>query len=186
LLQGGTSLEKVEIRRPKTDELEQIHQFFSAVITDTYLKEGLSDLNDELLEEIESKKKFLADDISGNGEKNYFLFAYLENKIIGTIAYGQPNSLIVEESKGQLDHLHEVGSMLVHPDYQNKGIGNQLLQAIFDSLRVKGIKEFCFDSGYKQAQMIWTKKFGAPLIYLENYWGEDSPHMIWRIKLSDV
>lgn len=176
----------VEIRRPKTSEVEQIHQFFSSVIAHTFQKEGLSELKDELKEEIEIKKLYVAEDFSSNGEKRYFLFAYIENKIIGSIAYGQPSSIIIDESNGQMRHLPEVGSMLVHPDYQYQGTGNQLLQAIFQTLRDNGFSEFCFDSGYKQAQLIWTKKFGAPQLYLEHYWGKDSHHMIWRKKLSEV
>lgn len=182
-LVGGGYLNTVEIRRPKKNELEQIHQFFSSVITHTYHKEGLSELKDEIKEEIETKKLYLAEDFSSNGEKRYFLFAYLDHQMIGCIAYGQPNPIIVKGSRGQLEHLPEVGSMLVHPDYQNQGIGNKMLQAIFKDLRDKECSEFCFDSGYKQAQMIWTKKFGVPFIFLENYWGEDSHHMIWKIKL---
>ncbi len=179
-------LEQVEIRRPKENELESIHHFFSSVITHTYQKEGLSELKDELIEEIETKKLFLADDFSSNGEKRHFLCAYINNQIIGCIAYGEPNPIIVEESEGQLEHLPEVGSMLVHPNYQKQGVGNRLLQAIFQAIREKGLKEFCFDSGYREAQMIWTKKFGEPFIFLGNYWGKDSPHMIWKIELSDV
>ncbi|MCM3388567.1 GNAT family N-acetyltransferase [Ureibacillus chungkukjangi] len=177
---------EIEIRRPKIDEQNQIYEFFNLVITHTYQKEGLSELKDELNDEIETKKKFLADDFASKGGKRFFLFAYDENQIIGSIAYGEPNSILVEVTKGQLRHIPEVGSMLVHPHYQNQGIGNMLLQAIYQALRNKGISEFCFDSGYQQAQIIWTKKFGTPLVFLENYWGENSHHMIWRKNLADV
>ena len=176
----------MEIRRPKINELEQIHQFFATVISSTFQKEGLTDLKAEMKDEIETKKIFLLEDFESNGEKRFFLFAYIDNQIIGSIAYGEPNSIIIEESKDQMSHVPEIGSMLVLPGYQNQGIGNKLLQAIFKSLRDKGLSEFCFDSGYKQAQIIWTKKFGEPLVFLENYWGENSHHMIWRKQLSDV
>lgn len=174
------------VRRPKIDEQEQIHDFFASVITSTFEREGLSELDDELVDEIETKKVYLEEDFLYNGEKRYFLFAFNDNEIIGSIGYGEPGPIIVEESEGQMRHLLEVGSLLVHPSYQNQGIGNKLLQAIFQSLRDKGISEFCFDSGYKQAQAIWTKKFGPPTILLENYWGENSHHMIWRKRLSEV
>ena len=183
---GGALVETIEIRRPELTELDYIHQFFASVISNTFQKEGLLELKAELKDEIETKKMFLAEDFASNGEKRCFLFAYSDNQIIGSIAYGEPNSIIVNETKGQLKHIPEVGSMLVHPNYQNQGIGNMLLQAVFQSLREKHFSEFCFDSGYKQAQSIWTKKFGEPYLFMENYWGENSHHMIWTKKLVDI
>lgn len=47
---------EIEIRRPKIDEQNQIYEFFNLVITHTYQKEGLSELKDELNDEIETKK----------------------------------------------------------------------------------------------------------------------------------
>jgi len=167
-------------------EKEQIHQFFSSVITHTFFKEGIAELKAELAEEIETKKTYLDDDFESNGLNRYFLFAYKDDRIIGSISYGPPNSIIVQESKNQMQHLHEIGSLLVDPKFQNQGIGNKLLQGIFQALREKGNTEFCFDSGYKEAQNIWVRKFGDPLISLENYWGENSHHMIWRKKLAEV
>jgi len=179
-------MDNIEIRRPKIDELELIHKFFASVISSTYQKEGLSKLQEELVEEIQFKKAYLDEDFLTNGEKRYFLFAYKNNAIIGSIGYGEPSSIIVEESNGQMSHLLEVGSMLVDPDYQHQGIGNKLLQAIMQTFKDKGITEFCFDSGYKQAQSIWTKKFGPPTMFLEDYWGVNSHHMIWRKSISEV
>lgn len=68
----------------------------------------------------------------------------------------------------------------VHPNYQNRGIGTMLLQKMLLTLENRRVPSFCLDSGYKQAQMIWQKKFGQPDFVLENYWGANSHHMIWK------
>ena len=79
----------------------------------------------------------------------------------------------------------EVGTIFVYPGYQGNGVGDLLLQAIYNSLQKNGLKEFCLDSGYKQAQIIWKKKFGAPDYLIKNYWGKGNDHMIWKIKVDD-
>jgi len=73
-----------------------------------------------------------------------------------------------------------IGHIAVHPDYQNRGIGTVLLQKMLLTLENRRVPSFCLDSGYKQAQMIWQKKFGQPDIVLENYWGTNNHHMIWK------
>lgn len=69
---------------------------------------------------------------------------------------------------------------------KNKGLAVNFLQGIFQVLKSKGIKEFCFDSGYKEAQQMWTNKFGNPNILLKDYWGEGEHHMIWRRQVDNV
>lgn len=48
-----------------------------------------------------------------------------------------------------------------------------------------GIEEFCFDSGYRNAQKRWLKKFGKPYKIAKDYWGEDGDNMIWLCKVKD-
>jgi hypothetical protein len=60
-----------------------------------------------------------------------------------------------------------------------------LLQAMYKTLRSKGIDEFCLDCGYKNAQKIWQNKFGKPDYHFKDYWDKGQDHMIWRIKLRD-
>lgn len=89
-------------------------------------------------------------------------------------------------TNSKLMHLVEVGTVFVRPDYQKQGVGNLLLNAMYQALKDKGIEEFCLDSGYPGAQKIWLKKFGTPDYFLENYWGENLHHMIWRITLGNI
>ncbi|AAU17812.1 GNAT family N-acetyltransferase [Bacillus cereus] len=178
----------VEIRRPNSDDLEELHSFFRIVITNTFKDEGLSQLSDDIENEINTKKQYLKNDFDSNGEKRYFLLAIDTNndKIIGTIEVGPASTLINSCTGGLLKELYEIGTVFILPAYQRKGIGSFLLHAMFLTLLSRGITEFCLDSGYKKAQSIWTKKFGEPSYVLKDYWGESSNHMIWKKSLHDT
>jgi GNAT superfamily N-acetyltransferase len=180
-------LYNVEIRRPRIEDCEELHQFFTTVIKDTYAREGLSQLIDDIENEIENKKQYLKWDFESNGKNRYFLVALDKNsnKIIGTIEYGPASELIAMCTDGALKEWYEVGTVFVHPDYQRVGIGTLLLNEMFLTLKNKGIKEFCLDSGYTNAQKVWKKKFGEPDYLLKDYWGEGFDHMIWRRCTND-
>jgi GNAT superfamily N-acetyltransferase len=177
-------VQKIEIRRPRIEDIEELQQFFRIVISETFAREGLAGLIDDIEAEIESKNNYLHLDLDTNGEKRYFLIALAENKIIGTIEYGPASKLIQDCTNGILGNLAEVGTVFVLPHYQRKGIGNQLLAEMLNTLKARGIVEFCLDSGYKNAQTIWKKKFGEPDYLLKDYWGQGQDHMIWKISTS--
>ncbi|MEF7654941.1 GNAT family N-acetyltransferase [Bacillus thuringiensis] len=172
----------VEIRRPNSDDLEELHLFFRIVITNTFKEERLSHLLDDIENEINTKKQYLKNDFDSNGEKRYFLLAIDTNndKIIGTIEVGPASTLINSCTGGVLKDLYEIGTVFILPEYQKKGIGSFLLHTMFLTT------EYCLDSGYKKAQSIWTKKFGEPSYVLKDYWGESSDHMIWKKSLHDT
>ncbi|MBZ2174316.1 GNAT family N-acetyltransferase [Schnuerera sp. xch1] len=176
----------IEIRRPKLKDKEELHNFFKIVIKDTFIREGIENNVYDLEQEIKFKKKYLQYDLDSNGKLRYFLIAEHNENIIGTIEYGQSSDLIDSCTNGELKHLVEVGTVFVRPDYQKQGIGNLLLNSIYEAMKNRGIEEFCLDSGYSNAQKIWIKKFGSPHYFLKNYWGENRHHMIWRITLSKV
>lgn len=174
----------VNIRRPTTADLEQLNDFFRTVIIDTFIKEGIGDQLNNINEEIEVKKRYLTSDFESNGKERYFLIAFYGDKIIGSIEFGPANEIISNVSNHAFKALVEVGTVFVHPDYQRNGVGNLLLKAMYVTLRNNGIEEFCLDSGYKSAQLIWKKKFGEPDVLLKDYWGKNFDHMIWRIKFE--
>ncbi|ENQ3077045.1 GNAT family N-acetyltransferase [Bacillus cereus] len=178
----------VEIRRPRIEDIEDINQFFITTIKDTFAREGLSELLDDIENEIEIKKEYLKCDFNSNGENRYFLIAVDTNcnKIIGTIEYGPVSELINTRTNKALKDLPEIGTVFVHPNYQKRGIGNLLLNAMFLTLLSGGIKEFCLDSGYKNAQKVWKKKFGEPNFLLKDYWGKGYDHMIWKRCIRDI
>lgn len=179
-------MREVEIKRPRIEDIEELNQFFRIVITDTFAREGLAGLLDDIEAEIDSKKNYLQLDLDSQGEKRYFLIAWAENKIIGTIEYGPASELIQDCTNGKLRNHVEVGTVFVHPNYQRQGIGNRLLGEMFQTLKVRGIVEFCLDSGYRNAQTIWKKKFGEPDYLLKEYWGQGQDHMIWKKATSGV
>jgi GNAT superfamily N-acetyltransferase len=177
---------KVQIRRPKAADIEELDQFFGTVITDTFHKEDIGDLHEDVEKEIEAKNSYLQHDLLSGGKDRFFLIALAGEKIIGTIEYGPASELINKCTEGALCSLYEVGTVFVHPDYQNSGIGNQLLTEMYLTLKNKGVEEFCLDSGYKQSQKIWEKKFGEPDYLFKDYWGDGAHHMIWRVRVHEL
>jgi GNAT superfamily N-acetyltransferase len=176
----------IEIRRPRKRDIEELNQFFSKVIRDTFDKEGLSELLDDMKAEINSKIHYLKTDLKSNGENRYFFIALYENEIIGSIEYGAVSELITSCTEGALSNWVEIGTVFVHPDYQRRGIGTLLLNVMLLTLQNRGINEFCLDSGYKNAQKVWKKKFGEPDYLLKDYWGLGSDHMIWKRNTKDL
>lgn len=176
----------VEFRRPRNEDIKELNRFFRTVIADTFTREGIGDKLADLEEEIKVKKTYLESDLESNGEKRFFLIALDGARIIGTVEYGPASDLIRRCTDNAFNDLIEVGTVFVDPDYQRKGIGNLLLDKMYLTLSIKGIEEFCLDSGYRSAQKIWKKKFGDPDYLLEDYWGGGYHHMIWRLKIDDV
>ena len=174
----------ITIRRPKMEDKEKLQEFFKLVINDTFIKEGIENEIYDLEEEIQTKNKYLQYDLESEGKLRYFLIAEYNENIVGTIEYGKSSELIDSCTNGELKDLFEVGTVFVMPDYQKQGISSLLLNAIYGVLIDRGIEEFCLDSGYSNSQKVWTKKFGEPNYFIENYWGEGMHHMIWRITLK--
>ncbi len=62
----------VEIRRPNSNDLDELYLFFRTVITNTYKDEGLSQLSDDIENEINIKKQYLKTDFDSNGKNVTF------------------------------------------------------------------------------------------------------------------
>jgi GNAT superfamily N-acetyltransferase len=176
----------IEIRRPKTEDIDNLHQFFEKVIVETFTKEGIGDQLEDIENETETKKNYLLGDLESNGRKRFFLIAFHSEKIIGSIEHGPASELICQCTQNAYIGIPEIGTVFVHPEYQRLGIGNLLLKAMYNTLKSEGIEEVCLDSGYSRAQKIWNKKFGEPEFLLKDYWGEGFDHMIWKVKVSDL
>ena len=133
----GNCVQRFEIRRSRTTDIEELHKLFLLVITDTFEKEGLSELHEDQHSEWEMKKRYLQWDLESNGTKRHFLLAIDkdEDKIIGTIEYGPANALIRETVKEDLTNLPEIGTIFILPRYQNQGVGTMLLQKMFTLLQ---------------------------------------------------
>ncbi len=180
-------MQNLVIRRPRIKDINAYNEFFDVVLKDTFEKNGVIGLYDVYEKEIKKEKiEFLNEDLETDGKKRYILLATTNDKLVGTASYGPSNNDINKCTNNELKDLIEIGTVFVHPEYQKKGIGSLLLNHIYAELNKKGIKEFCLDSGYKNAQEVWTKKFGIPQYKFKNYWGKDANYMIWKVKLEDV
>lgn len=176
----------ITIRRPELNDLQTLDHFFECVLQDTFHVNRLEHLHEILAEEIRNKKKQIRDDLSSNGNLRCFLIAVYRNAIIGTIAIGPANELILQITDGACKDIMEIGSVLVHPSYQHQGIGMRLFQEITAILKQKDQQAACFDSGYPRAQAIWTKKFGTPAYLSKDYFGPNSHHMIWVLPVVQL
>jgi GNAT superfamily N-acetyltransferase len=177
---------ELHISRVKPEDKDDMNEFFRRVLIDTFHKNEISEFVDTLNDEIEDKRHCLDQDLESEGKDMYFLAAKVGNLIIGTIEYGPPNDLILSCTNGELKEIREIGTVFVHPDYQRKGIGSKLFISILIEMKREEIKEFCLDSGYRIAQGIWIKKLGRPQYHLQDYWGKNADHMIWRKNIDDL
>lgn len=173
------------LNKPDKGDTEELKQLFTHTITDAFEKEKIDDAQG-IKNEINEKITSFSEDLESNGKKRYFLVARLNNKIVGTISYGPCNALALKNSGEKLKDVLEIGTVYILPEYQKKGIGSILVKSMLNELKIRNITDFCLDSGYKRAQVIWRKKFGEPSFVIKDYWGPDSDHMIWYRKLSDV
>lgn len=58
-----------------------------------------------------------------------------------------------------------------------------MIEEMISYLEKRGIKEFCLDSGYKDAQKRWCRKFGNPYKIVKDYWGTGIDNMVWICKI---
>lgn len=179
-------MKNIDIARPLVKDTASIHDFFEIVLKDTFERNGLSEMKETLAEEIEEKKRCLKQDNESKGQDRYFLIAKDGGKIVGSIEYGPSNDLIISCTQGKLVGVAEVGTVFVHPTYQNQGIGSRLMTLLLTEMQCRGMEEFCLDSGYPSAQKTWTRKFGLPEYHLKDYWAEGADHMVWRVKIEDM
>lgn len=166
----------IAIRTPRPTDRAALHGFFRLVIEDTYRKEGIAHLVDDMEEEIRYKKSLL----QRQGEERFFLLAERGAQIIATIEYGPASELIVDLTSGAYRGIPEVGTVFVHPDHQRIGFGTLMVNAMLLILLGRGVETFCLDSGYARAQTVWKKRFGEPDHRFIDHWGEGMDHLIWK------
>lgn len=111
-------MNNVEIRRPEIKDIEKINELFRIVIIDTFAKEGIGHMLEDIDEEIETKRVYLERDFESHGEQRYFLIAVDGNHIIDSSEYGPVSELISKSTNATFKNLCEVGTVLVHPDYR--------------------------------------------------------------------
>ncbi len=179
-------MENVIVRRPNNEDKNKLIMLFDTVIKDTFKRNGLEYLVEMIEEEIDTKIKYLKQDLENESDERCFLIAEINHKIIGSIEYGPSSELIDRCTDGEIKGWIELGTIFVLPEYQGNGIGNLMIKKIANELKKRGINEVCLDSGYKTAQKIWTQKFGKAQYRLKDYWLKDNDHMIWILNISEI
>lgn len=176
-------MSNIKIERLHKNDIEQADEFLHYIIKDTFIKNDIGYLKDEIEKEAAEKRKYLISDIKTKGRKHYFLIAKDDGTIIGTIESSPNDDFISDCTDGKLRNVTKIGTIYVHPNYQRQGIGSKLLDAIINELIKKNIHQFCIDSGFISAQKIWTHKFGAPTYHLKDFWSKGEDHMIWLVNI---
>jgi GNAT superfamily N-acetyltransferase len=178
-------LDKLIIERPGKKDSDAIYKVFEETIPDAFEKENLCHLTEDMLLEIESKKKLFDQVIKSSEGDTFFLVAKIEDEVIGTISFSPSSNDIIKLNLKQINNVGELGSLYVLPSYQGRGIASALIHVLLEHLHRKGIQQFCLDSGYRLAQRRWLRKFGTPYKIIEEYWGKDNHHMIWLCRVRD-
>lgn len=173
----------IYIKIPQKEDLEELRNLFDRTISDAFQQDGIDD-PEGIIIEVEKQMDSLHQFVECPDSTKFYLIAHTKDTIIGTIGYSKANSLIQGSLNIDLENIPEVKSVYVLPEYQSKGIGSLLFNAILLCLHHKKITTFCLDGGYKKSQGFWINKLGAPSVTLKNYWGEGLDHMIWLRNLS--
>lgn len=180
-------LSKIIIGRPGRDDFDSISELLTCTINHTFIAEQISgDNRAEIEREIESHLQALHRYLESDGRNERFLIARDDSEIVGIIAFGEPNRIILANLDFDSADTPEVKCAYVHSEYQQKGIGSRLFKEIIQELNRRGTRRFCLDSGYKRAQLFWTKHLGPPTVTLPDYFGPDAPHMIWLCEVSHL
>lgn len=166
-------------------DIKSAYQVFETSIPDTYKKEGLGFLKEDIHKEIIHKKHFLDASLNLPNSDVYFLIAKLDETVIGTISFSPCGEDIKRCTENELQGVGELGSLFVLPNHQGLGVGSTLIKAMTKHLSNQGIDQFCLDSGYKHAQKRWLRKFGVTYKVEKDYWGPGTDHMIWLCKVTD-
>ena len=147
------------------------------------------DLSEDVLcmevveDEIESKKKVLESALNRDKTGVIVLIAKNNDEVVGTISFGPCSEAIRQCTNNEFSNVGELGSLFILPKYQDKGIGSALIEEMISYLEKRGIKEFCLDSGYKDAQKRWCRKFGNPYKIVKDYWAPGIDNMVWLCKI---
>lgn len=176
----------IQIRRLQQGDLEQVLQFFRKVSIDTYEKNGITNYEEAIEDELLTKARYLEQHIQTNGRARHFLLAFDGEQVVGTIGLYTANQIAVKLTNGAVEGLHEIGTVYIAPQYQRRGIGKLLMKAMMLVCNARQIDTFCLDSGFATAQAVWLHMLGEPTYLFENYWGDGAHHMIWRRRVEDI
>lgn len=176
---------KMDIRQPILEDFKGLMMVYETTIRQAFENEDVGHLEDEIMDEINGKEKDLRDYFQSHCKDRIYLIKVLKKRIVATICFGPIGKETLEHVPLDFPSEGELGGLYVLPQYQNQGIGRQLISEMIQCMKEKNIDFFSLDSGYKTAQLKWLKKFGEPYKIIKEYWGEDTDHMIWLKRTKD-
>lgn len=180
---------RVTLRRPAKEDVPHIIEVFHKAISYAFRADGIADRKDGITTEVEKQCACLQSDFDSNGRDMYYLIAETGHRIVGTIAYRAEvpeDDFVRKNLTADLTGIPEITSAYVLPDFQGKGIGSLLFNAILLVLTVKQVRGICMDGGYQKSIRFWTRKIGAPDTVLEDYWGEGLHHVFWYRDMKSI
>ncbi len=176
----------IKFRECSDSDREELFKFFSEMVIDTFYQNGIGDLYEDMQGEVADKMEVYRRAVFTDNKERCLLIAELDGEIIGTISYGKSNNVMNTISGGMTDDMTEIGCCFVHRDYQKQGLVDRFLVEILARVKNTGTDEIAFDCGYTIAQSVWKKKFGEPTAVSFDHWGENSHHMVWKLRVDDM
>lgn len=167
------------------EELQALKALYSRCIPLAFEVQGLSSWTQAIEEEIAHKHAMIDEALHASDTLKGFRVMKIGNELVGAISFGLCGQDILQCTEGKWASLIEIGSLYVLPDHHRQGIASSLIEAVLVHLKSQGIKEFCLDSGYQQAQAIWKRKFGPPTLIVKDYWDIGSDHHLWRCPIHE-
>ncbi|WNS45799.1 GNAT family N-acetyltransferase [Paenibacillus sp. MMS20-IR301] len=181
---GMTVPGRVSIAPLTLGDLGQAARLFEITIADAFEREGLSHLQSDMEQEIAGKKRLACACMEPDNTDIHFWVARIGGQVAGTISYAPCGEDIRILTDCELEHVGELGTLYVMPEYQGRGIASALIAEVEAFLRSRGVTRYCLDSGYKRAQAKWLQKFGEPYAMAKDHWGPGSDHLIWLCSVN--
>lgn len=166
------------------DHLNLLPKFFNLVISDVLKKENIT--TPQLLENEIYEKLKLCNRAVQNNTSTYVFIAEKDKDIIGIISSSYCNSDIVNVVGEHVKNQFEIGTLYIHPEYQNLEFAKLLINKASSYLSSKRVSVIYFDCRYKGTQIFWSDTLGEASYLSENYWGSGTPHMVWKVSLNDL
>lgn len=169
------------IRKAERRDETFLRKYFEYVIADTFVKEGVGHLVDDIKNEVISKMATFEESLN---DEAVLLVYEQAGDIIATGAVIQCSGLIYNHAP-ELKDLKEMGAVFTDPKLHKQGIGSKIVKRLIQEMDQMGQSSFCMDSGYTIAKAIWVRKFGEPHKIVKDLWGEGHDHYIWKLDTQD-
>jgi GNAT superfamily N-acetyltransferase len=181
---GGSPALRIGRLRP--EDVGGAERVLDLAIRDVWAREQIVDADFSVDEEVRKKVGMLRSslDVSWASSEavptaHVFFTASDPTGVVGTVSFGPRGAEILDLAARRTEGLGELGGLYVLPERRGGGVASRLIDAMTEELRDRGIQRFCFDTGYRTAQVRWIRRFGEPVVTAPDYWGPGSAHLVW-------